>query len=347
MNRYLATLDNLRRERLRPRQPDAPKVISYFAGAGGSSLGYAAAGFDELLAVDQDRLAAATFSLNFPGVQVWCDDIRRVSAEDVLSLTGLRPGELDVLDSSPPCQCFSRTATRRCRGFDDRTELWREVERMLRGLEPKCFLLENVPGLADWRMVPYLDEMLQAFRGASYRVAVRELVVSDFTVPQFRRRIILIGMRRDLGIAPSFPAPNPPEVPPCTVREAFEGLPSWQLRPAPLGKLAQIVPHIPQGRDGGDVHPNGHYFNSHRLAWDAPAKTILASQLPHNILTLHPDFDLGCSIREAARLQSFPDDFIFLGTHQVRWRMIGNAVPPVMAWKLAAHLAKVLNGAPA
>ena len=343
MNRYLATLDSLRRECLRPRQPGAPTVISVFAGAGGSSVGYTAAGFDERLAIDHDKLAVATFSLNFPAVPVWCEDIRRVSTEDVLSVTRLSRGELDVLDSSPPCQCYSRTRTRRTQTGDERSELWREVERFVVGLQPKMFVLENVPGLLDWRNVPFLDAMRLAFRAAGYRVAVRELDASRYGVPQIRRRLFLLGIRNDLELMPSYPPPDPPEVPTPTVQDAFEGLPDWQARLKPLGKLAMIVPMIPQGRDGGDVHPDKHYFNSQRLAWDAPAKTILASQLPHNILTLHPDLDCGCSVREGARLQGFMDEFILVGTHQERWRVVGNSVSPLLMWRLASHLAGCLE----
>lgn len=342
MNTYLTNLARLQHEAGLSRQPGAPTVISTFAGAGGSSLGYRAAGFDERLAVDHDKLAAATFSLNFRTVRVWCEDIRRISAEDVLSAAGLGVGELDVLDSSPPCQCYSRNKTRYRERHDDRVELWREVHRLVAGLQPKAFVLENVPGLMDPRMIGHLDSMRQAFRATGYRIAVRELDASRYGVPQARRRIIIFGIRSDLGILPTFPAPDPPEVHPPTVRNAFEQLPEWQPRPKPIGQFAALAPQIPQGRTGGDVHPLGHFFNAGRLAWDAPAHTVLATQR-QNTLTLHPDLNLGCSIREAMRLQSFPDTFIFVGSHWDRWRLIGNAVPPLLMWRIAAHLAGLLR----
>jgi DNA (cytosine-5)-methyltransferase 1 len=342
VNTYLTNLARLQHEAGLSRQPGAPTVISTFAGAGGSSLGYRAAGFDERLAVDHDKLAAATFSLNFPDVQVLCEDIRRISVKDVLSATGLSVGELDVLDSSPPCQCYTRNKTRHRENHDDRVELWREVHRFVVGLQPKAFVLENVPGLMDPRMIGNLDSMRQAFRAAGYRVAVRELDASRYGVPQARRRIIIIGIRSDLGISPTYPAPDLPEVHPPTVRDAFEGLPEWQPRPRPHGELAALVPQIPQGRNGGDVHPLGHWFNAYRLDWNAPANTVLATHF-HNVATLHPDLDLGCSIREAMRLQGFPDAFIFVGSHRDRWRLIGNAVPPLLMWRIAAHLAGLLR----
>jgi DNA (cytosine-5)-methyltransferase 1 len=143
---YPALLDACWQEHLAPRADNAPTVISTFAGAGGSSLGYSMAGYQELLAVEWDDNAVETFRLNFSGVPVYHGDICKLSVEECMRLAGLtEPGELDVLDGSPPCQGFS-TAGKRDFG-DDRNQLFRQYVRLLRGLRPKVFVKENVSGM--------------------------------------------------------------------------------------------------------------------------------------------------------------------------------------------------------
>ena len=149
-NRYMTLLDDAWQQHLRPRAEDAPTVISTFAGAGGSSLGYSMAGFRELLAVEWDDNAVATFKLNFPDVPIHHGDITELSTEAALGMTGLQPGELDVFDGSPPCQGFSMSGRRIL--DDPRNQLFREYVRLLRGLQPKVFIMENVAGLVRGKM---------------------------------------------------------------------------------------------------------------------------------------------------------------------------------------------------
>ena len=133
------------REHLKPKAKDAPTVISLFAGCGGSSLGYSMAGYRELLAVEWDDHAVETFKLKFPDVPVWHGDIAELSIEECLRITGLQPGDLDVLDGSSPCQGFSTAGKRKM--DDGRNQLFREYVRLLRGLQPKVFVMENVSGM--------------------------------------------------------------------------------------------------------------------------------------------------------------------------------------------------------
>jgi DNA (cytosine-5)-methyltransferase 1 len=169
-------------DHLAPRADDAPTVISLFAGCGGSSLGYSMAGYRELLAVEWDEAAAATFRANFSNVEVYEGDIRGLSAEECLSR--VEPGNLDVLDGSPPCQGFSTAGKRRF--YDPRNQLVREYLRLLRMLRPKAFVLENVSGLVKGKMKLIFVEMLRELKSAGYRVSARLLDAMWFSVPQFQ-----------------------------------------------------------------------------------------------------------------------------------------------------------------
>ena len=142
---YPAFLEACWQEHLKPKAKDAPTVISLFAGCGGSSLGYSMAGYRELLAVEWDDHAVETFKANFPDVPVYHGDIAKLSVEEALRITGLKPGELDVLDGSPPCQGFSTAGKRKM--DDSRNQLFREYIRLLRGLQPKVLIMENVSGM--------------------------------------------------------------------------------------------------------------------------------------------------------------------------------------------------------
>ena len=194
---YPAHLEACWREHLAPREPNAPTVISLFAGCGGSSLGYSMAGFRELLAVEWDDHAVETFRLNFPGVPVYHGDIAELSVGRCMEMAGLSgPGELDVLDGSPPCQGFSTAGKRRM--DDGRNQLFREYVRLLRGLRPKVLVMENVSGMVKGKMKLIFVETLREVKGSGYRVSARLMNAMYFGVPQSRERMIFIGVREDL-----------------------------------------------------------------------------------------------------------------------------------------------------
>jgi DNA (cytosine-5)-methyltransferase 1 len=199
---YPAHLEACWREHLASREPDAPMVISLFAGCGGSSLGYSMAGYRELLAVEWDEHAVETFRLNFPGVPVWQGDIADLSVEECLRIAGLEPGELDVLDGSPPCQGFSTAGRRKME--DGRNQLFREYVRLLRGLRPKVLVMENVSGMVKGKMKLIFVEILRELKASGYTVSARLMNAMYYGVPQSRERMIFIGVRTDL--------PNPKRV---------------------------------------------------------------------------------------------------------------------------------------
>jgi DNA (cytosine-5)-methyltransferase 1 len=200
---YPAHLAMMWQKAIAPREDDAPTVISTFAGGGGSSTGYMMAGYRELLAVEWDDNAVQTLRLNYPHLDIYHGDIAKLSVEEVLQRTGLQPGELDVFDGSPPCQGFSTAGKR---DFDDdRNQLFREYVRLLRGLQPKVFVMENVSGMVKGKMKLIFVEILKELKASGYKVSARLLNAMYFHVPQSRERMIFIGVRDDLGIEPSHP----------------------------------------------------------------------------------------------------------------------------------------------
>ena len=202
-------------------------VITTFSGCGGSSLGYQMAGGKIHLAVEYDQNAVDTYRLNFPETPIYHRDICNLSVEDCCHLSGVRPRELDILDGSPPCQGFSVAGKRVI--SDNRNKLFAQFVRLLNGLQPKAFIMENVAGMVQGQMKLVFADCLEALKACGYRVKVRLLNAMYFGVPQFRRRLIFIGFRNDINIEPSFPKA---ETQPITVGEAWAGLEALNDSPA-------------------------------------------------------------------------------------------------------------------
>ncbi len=180
------------------KDTEKPTVISTFAGCGGSSLGYHLAGFQELLAVEWEDNAAATFKLNFPDVSLFHGDIAKLSVEECMSLAGLtEAGHLDVFDGSPPCQGFSTAGNRKF--SDPRNSLFKEYARLLRGLQPKCFVMENVTGMIKGYMKQAYLQIVADLRECGYVVKGQVMNAKYYNVPQSRERVIIIGIRADLS----------------------------------------------------------------------------------------------------------------------------------------------------
>jgi len=219
-NQYLEVLADGWKKHQAPRAANAPTVVSTFAGCGGSSLGYSMAGFDERLAVEWEDHAVSTFKLNFPEVPVYHGDIGAITVDEALERTGLTPGDLDVFDGSPPCQGFSTAGKRMV--DDDRNQLFREYIRLIKGFRPKVIVMENVSGMIKGEHKRIQGEIMDELRAAGYNVSCKLLSAHLLNVPQKRQRLIFIGTRKDLDIAPAHPRPLSAPVN-CT--KAFEGLP--------------------------------------------------------------------------------------------------------------------------
>ena len=326
VNDYPALLESCWQEHLAPRADDAPTVISTFAGAGGSSLGYSMAGFRELLAVEWDDNAVQTFRLNFPDVPVYHGDIAKLSVDEVLERTGLQPGELDVFDGSPPCQGFS-TAGKRMMD-DPRNQLFREYVRLMKGLQPKVFVMENVSGMVKGKMKLLFADILRELKASGYQVSARLLNAMYFGVPQSRERMIFIGVRNDLQIAPSHPQAWSVGT---VLFDALCGI-AEQLQVAPKLSDAKIMRWNQTKRGSA----NSERFSTLRLSWSKIAPTILKT--PGSGGHFHPDVPRLLNTGELQRIASFPDDYRFVGDWMTSVNRIGNSVPPLFMRSIAQHI---------
>lgn len=341
---YPAHLEAAWLQHLAPRELNAPTVISTFAGAGGSSLGYSMAGYRELLAVEWDNNAVETFKLNFPGVPVYHGDIAKLSVEECLKLAGLTgPRQLDVLDGSPPCQGFSTAGKRDFK--DDRNQLFREYVRLLRGLQPKVFVMENVSGMVKGKMKLIFADILRELKASGYVVSARLLNAMWFGVPQSRERMIFIGVREDLGIVPSHPKA---ESRPVTVKSCYND--GGQTL---LGVELERWVNIPPGGNWLNlpsklINGKAKYSNFHRkLNGDRPSFTMGKEEHFSSGRFYHWSEPRRINDIELRRIGSFPDTFVFVGDSKVLHRRIGNSVPSLFMRAIALHVRReVLNKTP-
>lgn len=332
-NSYANILNAAWLQHLAPRELNAPTVISTFAGGGGSSLGYSMAGYKELLAVEWDDNAVETFRLNFSDVSIYHGDIAKLSVEECLKKTGLQSGELDVFDGSPPCQGFSTAGKREM--SDSRNQLFREYVRLLRGLKPKCFVMENVSGMVKGKMKLIFAEIMREPKASGYAVSARLMNAKYFNVPQSRERMIFIGVRNDLGVVPSHPRGRKV---PITVKEALKDVPD---DPAAFTvgshtKIYQDMKHVLPGNS-----QPGHHSHI-RLPLDRPSPAILADSGFGHYHYWHPVEHRTLTFIELKRLASFPDSFDLTGKPGQRWARIGNSVPPFLIKAVAEHIRSVI-----
>ena len=333
---YPALLDACWQEHLAPRAANAPTVISTFAGAGGSSLGYSMAGYRELLAVEWDDNAVETFRLNFPDVPVYHGDIAKLSVDECMELAGLTgPGELDVLDGSPPCQGFS-TAGKRDFG-DDRNQLFRQYVRLLRGLRPKVFVMENVSGMVKGIMKLIFADIMRELKASGYIVSARLLNAMYFNVPQSRERMIFMGVREDLKNCPSHPKAESRLI---TVREAFSGL-TDDTRDRDVPKADSITLRQMRVVKPGDRCALHH--SHQRLSFDKQSATVDRGGGAGEWHIWHPAEDRPITRAEVKRLASFPDRFLFTGNVSDGFVRIGNSVPPLFMRAIAQHIRQLID----
>ena len=288
-----------------------PTVISTFAGCGGSSLGYKWAGFEELLAIEWDDNAVETFKLNFPDVPMWKRDMREITGKEILDFTGLKSGELDILDGSPPCQGFSVIGKREV--SDDRNDLTLEFIRLINELKPRVFVMENVAGMVGGKMKGKFKNIMKGLKSTGYNVKCRLMNSQYYGVAQSRKRLIWIGCREN---NPTFPVPL-----------------------TKLKYLNDVLPDI--------IEQNrGQYDKTWKTA-KAPCYTITTLRGTGNISAGFTGLLFKTkngvvrqpTIQEIKLASSFPEDFIFIGNINEQWRRIGNAVMP----KFMEHIARTIK----
>lgn len=318
-----------------------PTVISTFAGCGGSSLGYKLAGFKELLAVEWEQNAVDVFRLNFPEVPIYHGDIAKLSGTECMELAGIKPGELDVFDGSPPCQGFSTAGKRK---FDDpRNSLFKEYARLLNELKPRIFVMENVTGMVEGCMKQAYLQIIKTLRECGYKVKGQVLNAMYYGVPQARERVIIVGVREDLGIEPSHPKPTSR---PITPREAFRGvvnneefkiLPDWLAEAAKLMNAGNYSGKETLKAFMKLKKSSAGAMNTKLLSWDRCSCTLVKSEIATTGI-IHPDRKRYLTISEMKRIGSFPDDFIFTQQRKDAVMRIGNSVPPLLMKAIAEHI---------
>lgn len=325
-------------------------VISLFAGCGGSSLGYKMAGFNELLAVEYEDNAVKTFKLNFPEIPIWQKDITRITAKEILEFCKIKITELDILDGSPPCQGFSISGKRQVN--DERNDLFKSYCDLVLGLKPKVFIMENVSGMAKGKMKGKFIEIITVLKSLDYNVKCKQMNAKYYQVPQSRERLIFIGVRKDLDIQPIYPSANKKVV---SVKDALRGIQneSWELDWVNKIKDSVNYSRIKQMRQGEDFSKysiNGSGFGLRKNYNYKPSYTIIKSchSASSSNGLIHPTEHRKHTITEIKRLQSFPDDFKFIGTFTEQWAKIGNSVPPLMIYAIAKNIKEnildTLNG---
>jgi DNA (cytosine-5)-methyltransferase 1 len=339
--------------------------MDLFAGCGGMTRGFVDTGrFDPIFAVEADVDAAATYAANFGVEHVVTRLIEKVD----------RFPRADVVIGGPPCQGFS-ALNRNLVGFE-RRDLWREYLRALRESKADVFVMENVPELL--RSPEYLEFKRHAERRElGYRVEGRVLNAADFGVPQRRRRAIVIGTKFGAVPWPETTHGDPAalsfgQLPWRTFGEAVDGLPlkpdgrAWHVRRNPRPESIRRYKAVP--RNGGNRFqmqrnldraglsdlvprcwrdkPSGTTDVFGRLWWDRPAYTIRTEfYKPEKGRYLHPSAHRPITVREAARCMTFPDDFVLPDDQPMTSiaRQLGNAVPPLLAQRIAAVLAQALD----
>lgn len=321
-------------------------VVSFFAGCGGLDLGFEQAGFNVVWANENDRTISSTYKLNHPSTILNTSDVRKISAEDIPDCDGFIGG--------PPCQSWSFGG--KMRGLDDeRGKLFLDYIRLIKGKKPKFFLIENVSGIISDKHFNTFRGLLSLLCDAGYNVQYSQLNTADYGVPQDRFRVFIVGFRRDLNIEFKFPEPTTPNEQHITLRRAI-----GDIREQPKMYNHENVYQDFVGIQNHDCY-NGPYDKKFMArnrvrSWDDVSFTIQAQA---KNCPLHPQappmlfvsseqriFVPECinlyrrlSVRECARIQTFPDSFHFIYDNILNgYKMVGNAVPPRMAKILATSI---------
>lgn len=337
------------------------KIIDCFCGAGGLSLGFERTGFDVVYAFDFDETAIKTYKHNSKHHHgpAYVRDIYNVSKKSMEEDLGRKLGEIDVIIGGPPCQGFS--VQRRGSDSDPRNNLVLEYIRLIIDIRPRLFVMENVGGLLSPRGLPYYNRLVEELGKAGYNIQKAKLSASDFGVPQRRKRVFIVGELIYEGRI-RFNFPESSGEPEYTVRDAIIDLMDKNENDFPNHKSDKLsaknlerIMSITEGQ-GRDSLPEELQLECHkknaghrhldtygRMAWDKPSPTITARFDSFSRGRFgHPVLNRTITLREGARLQTFPDDFEFLGSKVEVARQIGNAVPPLLAEKVAEKVKECL-----
>ncbi len=329
--------------------------LELFAGAGGIAIGLEQAGFESIGLVEFDKHASNTLKLNRPNWNVYFEDVALFADRDLESELNIKQYELDLLSGGSPCQSFSVAGKKL--GFEDtRGTMFYHYAKVLHKLKPKMFLFENVRGLLNHDKGKTFSVIRSVFEQEGYELVYEVLNSWDYNVPQKRERLITIGVRKDFMKEPfTFPEKDPTrpvvgdiklDVNPSNLecnfyserrKELFELVPQG-------GYWKDIDPKLAQEYLGALWNGNGGSTGClHKLSLSEPCRTILTSPSMKTTERCHPLETRPLSIRETARIQTFPEDWEFCGGKGARYKQIGNAVPINLAKAIGESIIKYLE----
>ena len=351
-------------------------IIDLFAGAGGLSYGFSKLPQFKILAANEiEKDISIAYQLNHPDVEMLNCDIRNLTSEVLRQV--LKGREVDVIVGGPPCQSYSTLGKRK---MDDRANLFIQYKRVLEILQPTAFVFENVVGILSMGKGKLFAQMKSEFEDIGYTLQYKVLDAVNYGVPQHRERVILVGFKGINNFI--YPAPTHGDglKPYVTLKDALGDLPvlksgekntryiteatneflefvrknagdSVEEHCAPKNgeHLIRIMQTLKDGQSKNDlpedIRPKSGYGNTYaKLWWDRPSTTITRNfACPSSSRCIHPRDSRAMSIREGARLQSFPDDYKFYGSDGMKRLEIGNAVPPLLSVAVAKQMLAALQ----
>ena len=356
-------------------------AIDLFSGCGGLSRGFLDAGFDIVLGIDFDSDALKTFKENHNGADVMNLDLfDYTNIKKIEDYIKTRNISLDVLIGGPPCQGFSIAGPRDMN--DKRNTLYLAMVKLATSLKPRAVVLENVPGMLQTNGGIGAKRIIKDFAEIGYEMKPQLLYAPDFGVPQIRKRVFFVGLRKGIGSF-SFPTPSHSPSQYITCADAINDLPSLQnpdgttiygedkqqyccspqneyqkamrknssyvynhIGSIPIEKTRKMLELIPEGKNYRALPEEYRNLYSYhealtRYSSKKPSLTINTCHRSH----FHYKYNRIPTVRESARLQSFPDDFIFYGNKASQYKQVGNAVPPLLGYAVAKQLKKCLEEA--
>jgi DNA (cytosine-5)-methyltransferase 1 len=354
------------------------KIFELFSGAGGLSLGFSMTERFEIIGANEILKEAGTaYSLNHPETQMFIQDIRDITEKQLKSRIGEEIKNIDLVIGGPPCQAYSTVGKRLM--SDPRATLFQEYIRMLKIFKPKVFLFENVKGLLSMQKGELFETIIEEFEKLGYKTYYKVLNSADYGVPQVRERVIVVGTLLEQEYR--FPEKTHTSDNYLSIADAISDLPSItenggkkeayekepmndyqkQMRknvgnhltehfaPKNNDRLRKLMELLPDGGSPKDIpeeyRPSSGFGNTYcRLWWNKPSTTITRNLgTPSSSRCIHPIDPRPLSTREGARLQSFPDDYMFFGSKTAKNLQIGEAVPPLLGFALGKSIVEYLD----
>lgn len=320
-------------------------AIELFAGAGGLALGLEQAGIETVLHVDNDKYCCETLSKNRPNWNVICSDVSKIDFKPY-------KGKVNIITGGFPCQAFSYAGKKL--GFEDtRGTLFYEFARCVKETEPLVFVAENVRGLISHDNGRTLKTIVDIFESLGYDIQTKLLNAVNYNVPQKRERIVIVGTKKNTNIKFEYPKESKKI---RTLRDALKDVPKSEGQAYSKSKQ-EVLKLVPPGGCWRNLPVNiqksymGKSFTSgggrtgmaRRISWDEPCLTLTCSPSQKQTERCHPDETRPFTVREYARIQTFPDDWEFVGGMGQQYKQIGNAVPVELGRQIGIQIKKAID----